>query len=180
MNRDAQRKAGIAARNSLSMHEVAQRSQTIVEGIVASPLWQKATTVLSYRAVGHEVDLSSLASFAQREGKRLCYPLCTAPGQMIALLPQGEDSWKAGSFGILEPVPERSMEIPPAELDLVLCPCTAFDRANKRMGMGGGYYDRYLSLCDNARIAAVAFQVQELDQLHVEPWDIPMEMVFKG
>ena len=180
MNRNEQRKQGIASRNALSMDEVKRRSLKIVEAIVASPLWQEAETVLSYRAVGHEVDLSALEDYARAEGKRLCYPLCTAPGQMIALLPLSADSWHRGSFGITEPVREKSEEIAPENIDLVLCPCTAFDRKNHRMGMGGGYYDRYLPRCKGAHIAAVAFAVQECDALDTASWDADMETVFFG
>ena len=180
MNRNEQRKKGIAARNALSMDEVKKRSLRIVEAIVASPLWEEAETVLSYRAVGHEVDLSLLEDYARAEGKRLCYPLCTGPGQMIALLPLSGESWQKGSFGITEPVREKSEEIAPENIDLVLCPCTAFDRENHRMGMGGGYYDRYLPRCTRARIAAVAFSVQECDALDTASWDADMETVFFG
>ena len=178
MERNEQRKKGIAARNALSMDEVRRRSLRIVEAIVASPLWREAETVLSYRALGHEVDLSALEDHARSEGKRLCYPLCTEPGQMIALLPLSEDSWQRGSFGITEPVRALSEEILPENIDLVLCPCTAFDSAGRRMGMGGGYYDRYLPRCTRARIAAVAFSVQECDALDTASWDADMEKVF--
>ena len=46
------------------------------------------------------------------------------------------------------------------------------------MGMGAGFYDRYLAKCVNAHIAAVAFEVQKADCIPMEPWDKPMEMVF--
>ena len=177
MKREQQRKAGIDGRNALCMEEVERRSLSIVEQIAASPCWEKAHMILSYRARGHEVDLSALEAYARREGKQLCYPLCIAPGQMIALLPQGENSWQKGSYGITEPIRELSEEIPPEELDLVLCPCTAFDRENHRMGMGGGYYDRYLPRCCHAHIVAVAFRVQECDALEVEAWDVGMEEI---
>ena len=176
--RDRQRRNGIAARNALPMEEVRRRSLLIAEQIAASPLWQEAHTILSYRAMGHEVDLSPLEVYARKAGKRLCYPLCTAPGQMIALLPYGADSWQKGSFGITEPLRDKSAEIQPEELELILCPCTAYDRENRRMGMGGGYYDRYLPRCIRAHVAAVAFTEQECGALAAEPWDVPMERVF--
>ena len=178
MTRDEQRAAGKAARRGLSPQERAAFSRAIVEAIAASEEWKQAKTVLSYRAVGAEADLSGLETYAAAEGKQLCYPLCTAPGEMIALLPLSAESWHVGSFGITEPLRERSRELPPEELDLVLCPCTAFDSAGRRMGMGGGYYDRYLPLCKNARITAVAFSAQGCDELASEPWDVPMERVF--
>ena len=62
---------------------------------------------------------------------------------MAALAPKGEDAWREGSYGIMEPVMEKSQMVQPEDIDLILCPCTAFDEDCNRMGMGGGYYDRY-------------------------------------
>ena len=115
------------------------------------------------------------ADFAE---KRLVYPLCISKTEMIALEPLGEDSWKDGYCGIREPVREKSVEIRPEEIDLVICPCTVFDEAGGRMGMGAGFYDRYLPRCTNAHIVAVAFEAQKADCVPMEPWDRPMELVF--
>ena len=46
-----------------------------------------------------------------------------------ALLPVGPSAWRKGMYDIPEPVPERSVIMDPSEIDLVLCPCTAFDAA---------------------------------------------------
>ena len=73
-------------------------------------------------------------------------------------------AWKTGAFGILEPDPARSELVPPEEIDLVLCPCAGFDGDGNRVGMGAGYYDRYLPRCSNAAIYAVAFEAQRLEQ----------------
>ena len=63
------------------------------------------------------------------------------------------------------------------ELDLVVCPCTAFDEACQRMGMGVGFYDRYLKGCVNAAVIAVAFECQKNAQLPAAPWDRPMDLI---
>ena len=56
----------------------------------------------------------------------------------------GPDGWEVGAYGIRTPVLERAALIRPEALDLVLVPCTAFDAVCRRVGMGKGYYDRYL------------------------------------
>lgn len=178
--RQTLRKSRIAARDALSAEERDRLSKSIVSRILASPVFRQAETILIYKGIRGEVRLEALeeavgADFAE---KRLVYPLCISKTEMIALEPQGEDSWKDGYCGIREPVREKSVEIRPEEIDLVICPCTVFDEAGGRMGMGAGFYDRYLPRCVNARIAAVAFEAQKADCVPMEPWDRPMDLVF--
>ena len=177
-NRKELRKSKIQARNSLSPEERERLSAIISDRIALSEVFQNAMTVLIYRATKGEVRLNTLERAAELAGKRLAYPLCISDSEMISLLPEDENAWKTGYFGIMEPVREKSVEIPPEEIDLVICPCTAFDEDCGRMGMGAGFYDRYLAKCVNAHIAAVAFEVQKADSIPMEPWDKPMEMVF--
>ena len=53
----------------------------------------------------------------------------------------------------------------------MLVPCTAFDAACRRVGMGKGYYDRYLPRCQNAVTLGVAFEVQRVERAAVDPHD---------
>ena len=177
-NRKELRKSKIQARNSLSPEERERLSAVISDRIASSEIFKNAETVLIYRATKGEVRLDALEKADEAAGKRLVYPLCISDSEMISLLPEDENAWKPGYFGIMEPVREKSAEIPPEEIDLVICPCTAFDEDCGRMGMGAGFYDRYLAKCVNAHIAAVAFEVQKADSIPMEPWDKPMEMVF--
>ena len=78
----------------------------------------------------------------------------------------------------MEPEPEKSTAVPPMEIDLVLCPCTAFDERGSRLGMGRGYYDRYLKYCEASFIAAAAFDGQRADAIPEEEWDVPVRVVF--
>ena len=169
------RKRGIRARDALSPEVRAELSGRTAERIAASSEFQNARTVLIYRAVRGELDLGELVHIAP--DKRYVYPLCLDAGEMVALLP-GEDAWQKGAYGIEEPVRALSEEVQPEEIDMVICPCTAFDGAGRRMGMGAGYYDRYLPKCSNAVIAAVAFDEQRAASVPVQDWDIPMQIVF--
>lgn len=185
--RKALRKAKIAARDSLTAEKRDRLSKSIVSRILDSRLFREAKTVLIYRGIRGEVRLDGLeeavemgseAGHPDFVGKRLVYPLCISKTEMIVLLPERADSWQDGYCGIREPIREKSQEIQPEEIDLVICPCTVFDENCGRMGMGAGFYDRYLEKCVNARIAAAAFEVQKTETVPMEAWDKPMEMVF--
>ena len=172
------RGAKIRARDSLSPEERGERSERIVQRILRSEAFQNAETVMIYKAVRGEVRLEALENAPEAKGKRFVYPRCVSSTDMIALLPQGDNAWSSGYFGIAEPVPERSAEIPPEKIDLVICPCTVFDAKCHRMGMGAGFYDRFLPRCTNARIAAAAFACQRTPAVPAAAWDRPMDMVF--
>lgn len=173
------RRQGIKGRDSLDEDRRRVFSSKIVERIISSPEFINANTIMIYKGVRGEVRLDELEVVSGDLGKRLVYPLCTSRTEMVALYPhRTKDSWQKGSFGILEPVREKSTLVLPEEIDLVICPGTAFDMKCNRCGMGGGYYDRYLPLCTNAHIVLVAFEVQKFNDIPIDPWDKPMEKVF--
>ena len=169
------RKEKKQARAALSPQERAEKSARAVERLAASEAFRQARTVMLYDHVGGELSLDSLLTHPAAAGKRFCYPLCVSRTEMIAMVP---GAWQPGAYGIREPVREASQEVPPEDIDLVVCPGTAFDPACNRMGMGGGYYDRYLPRCVNARIVMAAFEVQKVEAVPTDEWDQPVEAVF--
>lgn len=172
------RRAGIMARESMSQEEREEGSASIVEGILESPEYKSARIVMLYKAVRGEVRLDRLESDPSVRDKRLVYPYCIDKAGMAALEPMSNDSWGKGSFGIPEPLPEKSLEVSPDQIDLVICPCTAFDEKCNRIGMGAGYYDRFLVKCVNAHIISVAFEAQKAEEIPADPWDKAMEKTF--
>ncbi len=173
LEKQAQRKRGIRARSALTARQREKYSRRICEKIAGLEAFQRAETVLLYAAFRAEADLSPLLPAAA--GKRLAWPVCLPECQMAAAIPQGPEGWETGAYGIRAPVLERSLVVPPEELDLVLVPCTAFDPACRRVGMGKGYYDRYLARCVRAIKLGVAFQCQQVERAAVEPHDLRLD-----
>ena len=131
---------------------------------------QNAQTILLYAAFGSEADLSALAEKAQAQGKTLAYPVCGEAYSLTAAVP-GPDGWEMGQYGIRTPILRRSEILLPEALDLVLVPCTAFDADCFRVGMGKGYYDRYLPRCKNAVKIGIAFEAQRVEHAAVDEHD---------
>ena len=104
------------------------------------------------------------------------YPVCLPDRPMLAV---SGTSWKKGPFGIPEPDPDAGRIIRPSEIDLIVCPCASFDAACNRLGMGAGFYDRFLlKLRPDAFIWAAAFEIQKTDELFSDPWDVRMSRVY--
>ncbi len=81
---------------------------------------------------------------------------------------------KKGRFGIPEPaVPVFAAG---DELDLIIVPGVAFDRAGRRIGRGGGFYDRLLPQYRAVR-AGICFDFQCLEAIPGEEHDVKMNFV---
>lgn len=168
--KQAQRRAGIAARRALPEAQRAAANDALCRRIAATEAFRAARTILLYAAFGGEADLAGLAELARQQGKLTAYPVCGEEFSLTAAVP-GCDGWEVGRYGIRTPVLERSQLLQPEQLNLVLVPCTAFDAGCWRVGMGKGYYDRYLPRCTRAVKLGIAFEVQRVPHAAVDEYD---------
>lgn len=171
------RRSGIEARRSVPDRDRPWFNRCIAGHILRSEAFYSAKTILLYRAFDGEAELSALAAFALAAGKKIAYPYCLDRERMIALSPGKENAWVKGAFGILSPDPRLSEQIEASKLDLIVLPCAAFDDSKNRLGMGGGYYDRFLPLCTNATTVLAAFSAQRVEAIPVEKWDQSVDFV---
>ena len=88
----------------------------------------------------------------------------------------GPECLKAGEqFGIGEPTGPVYTQVD--QVEMIVVPGVAFDRKGNRMGRGRGFYDRLLKSTPNAYKVGVAFDFQMLDDIPMEPFDVPMDDV---
>ena len=64
------------------------------------------------------------------------------------------------------------------EIDFILVPGIGFTRDGKRLGRGGGFYDKYLekTLPQTLKIG-VAFSLQIIDTMRKENHDVPVDLL---
>lgn len=173
----ALRKAMLALRASLPPQLRAEYSRAICRRLYEHPALGAAERVMLYAAAGTEPNLAELAGLLSAEGRRLYYPVCGADGLMYAAAPDSPDAWRAGKYGIAEPDLAHASLISPEMLDAVLVPCVAFDASHRRLGHGGGYYDRFLPRCTRAVKLAAAFELQRAAEVPTDTFDVTVDAV---
>ena len=169
-----QRLIALTRRRALSPQQRIQASAVICRRLTELPKIQQAGTVLSYAATSDEVDLSPLHDWLRQNGKRVAFPVTEGQGIMHAVEAGTDTPWQKGRYGISEPVGQALDSV---SIDVVLVPCVAFDTACHRLGHGGGYYDRYLPACPQAKYIAVAFEAQRMEKINTDCHDLTMDLV---
>lgn len=161
-------------RRALSAEEVECASKAVAEKFFDLPAVENSKLILSYMPAKNELDVRIINEKLTKMGKRVAYPLCIEDGGLRLLVPESTDAFNIGAYGILEPDAERSSEVSAEELDLIIVPAVAFTPICRRLGQGGGYYDRLLAR-SNAVTVGVGYDFQLLDELPLEPHDRPLD-----
>jgi 5,10-methenyltetrahydrofolate synthetase len=173
--RRLQRAALIAARETISPDE-RKNATRIIAGRLDDAVAALGSSVVGlYWPIKREINLLSWAqTLMQSRHVTLCLPVVVAPKTPLEYWrwTPGE-ALKSGVWGI--PIPgERDVLLP----DLMLAPVVGFDRANYRLGYGGGYFDRTLAAQRPRPFAiGVGFELSRIETIYPQDFDIPMDLI---
>ena len=175
------RRAMKARRKGMAADEKAAADAAICEklkarrdiGVMADTL-NFVGALAVYLASPDEINIDPFIEYMLRAGVEVVAPRWNGETYELAKLKGlDEKNLRLGPMGIREPVDTDAVE--PKEVDAWIIPGLAFTRGGKRLGYGGGWYDRFLASApkDAAKIG-VAYSFQIVDDFPAEPHDIPL------
>jgi len=170
-------------RRALSESQQWQHGQQIVDRIEEVLGNSNNKRIAAYLATQGELSLDAWMQSNTRH--RIYLPkLYESVTPQLRFAPLCENTtWCYNRFGIAEPDHHWGETLHARQLDIILMPLVAFDRHGRRMGMGGGYYDRSLSFRKHRqhwlspKLIGIAHSCQQHDGLPENPWDIRPDMI---
>jgi 5-formyltetrahydrofolate cyclo-ligase len=131
---------------------------------------------MAFWSFGSELPTAPLLEELDRRGKTVGLPRIVE-GELEVRSYRPGDRVSETAFGAFEPVDGRVLDA--AEIDVVAVPAVAFDRGGRRVGYGGGYYDRFLPRT-RATHVGIGFDLQLLpagQELPAGHFDRPVDVV---
>lgn len=127
----------------LSQDYCRRADQKIFENVIGLNEYKAADTVFCYVGTANEIDTMPILMHALESGRRLGVPKCVSKGIMEVYEIKSIEDLAVGAYGIMEPV-QGCRRLSPKEIQFVCVPCLTCSSDGKRLGFGGGFYDRYL------------------------------------
>jgi 5-formyltetrahydrofolate cyclo-ligase len=159
-------------RTALGEEARQQASLSISGGIESWPVFQRSSIILAYMPISGEVDLTTLLE--RQPHKRWLLPrVIPEDNHRMVIHPYEPHRLIRHPFGMDEPAPD-SPTIPSNEVQLALVPGLAFDRLGRRLGYGGGYFDRFLHDLTGVSLGVI-YQALLLDHLPFGEHDVSVQ-----
>ena len=167
-------------RRSLSVAEHSLRSTRAARAVMQLPMFKAGNRIALYLPFDKETDTAALIAAAHRRGARIFVPVIVDRRRSRIRFYELDGKTRRGTFGIAVPV-RRGQAVPPRWLNLIVIPLVGVDGAGRRLGMGGGFYDRALEFRRHRRhwrgpyLTGLAFDCQRTESSFAEPWDVKLD-----
>jgi 5-formyltetrahydrofolate cyclo-ligase len=174
---EALSEAKAAARKSARLQRAglvsADAPQLLADALLAKCPPPAGAIIAGYWPMGEEMDPRPLMLALASRGHALALPVTPPRGQPLTFRAWAPGAaLRAGPMGTSEPF--AGDELRP---DILLVPLLAFDRAGRRLGYGGGYYDRTLAALPGAKAIGIAYAGQEMAEVPAGPQDFRLPLI---
>lgn len=173
--KDRLRQEALAARDDLDEVFRHRASLQIAKTVLELPELKGLNPIGAYWPIRSEVDPRPLTEALIARGQDVALSQILHPHLSFRQWRPGDPLVKGG-FGVREPGPDAPEVFPKA----LLMPLAAFDRRGGRIGYGKGHFDRAiadLSTQHPVLTVGLAYAVQEIDAVPVEPHDRKLDLI---
>ena len=157
-------------RKSLDNVVVDSLSNIIIDKVLALKEIKTNDTFMVYNSFGNEVKTDRLIKTLKSQNKIVALPI-TIDSDMLAGVPIGNE-YEKSSLGVLEPKSYTVIENP----SVIIIPLVACDKNLNRIGMGKGFYDRFLK-DKNCLKVGICYDFQVVENIPKNPTDIPLDII---
>ena len=170
------RRRVLALRDAIDPEVRNRAADRVTERVLALPEVAAATTVLAFSSFGSELPMLPLIRALVERGVRVGLPVITGT-DIVARAWRPGDPTVETSFGALEPADGAPIE--PSAIDVTLTPAVAVDRTGRRVGYGGGFYDRFLlrTRSDAVRVAVILAEQLVDEDLPAGAFDLRVDAI---
>lgn len=168
----------LTARRRHPLAAAREDAEAIAAHLLQAPEVRRAATVAIYISLSNEPGTGPLVEQLHELGRRLILPVLLPDNDLDWAVYQGPQSLVPASRGLLEPLGPRLGPEAVATADVVLCPGLAVDRRGRRLGRGGGSYDRALARVPvGTFVCTLLYDGELLDHVPAEDHDRPVTAV---
>ena len=146
--------------------------------------YKEAQIIFVYSSMEKEIPTQRIIDTAIKGDKKVALPKIRtgvkAGAKMDFVFINKDTEYKAGVYGILEPDSDEFINVNDMSDKIeMLIPGLCFDLRGRRIGYGGGYYDRYLTKYpeDKFHITALAYEYQIFENLPFAENDKPVNLI---
>lgn len=161
-------------KRAMTEEQITAASVRLGELFLNCPQYKNAKTVYGYLPYNQEVRTIPMLEQAMKDGKRVAVPKCYGE-QMRFIYMDDLSKVEKGYANIPEPIADSP--VADDKTALVLMPGMAFTKDGKRMGYGGGFYDKFLAAEPEHPTVALCYDFQMVEDLPTEAYDIPVDCV---
>jgi 5-formyltetrahydrofolate cyclo-ligase len=173
-----------ARRRGLKAADHALKSNLAASAITRLPAFKPGARVAIYLPFDRETNTAALLVAARRRRVRIYVPVIESRRHARLRFYPLSGKTRRGVFGISVPHgAARRHTVAPRWFDLIVVPLVGIDAAGRRLGMGGGFYDRALAF-RRARyrwrgpyLVGLAFECQRTAAVYAERHDIRLDAV---
>lgn len=167
----------LAVRRSISDADYRAWSAAACDCLWTVPEFVRAPRVLTYvSSKDNEVDTLGIIRRLLEEGREVFVPVMAPKRSMHWTRLHSLDALKPNRFGILEPPPVKTDSAEFGSEDVCLVPGIAFSPTGHRLGYGGGYFDRFLSVFVGLSLG-MSFDALVSTDIPQDGHDIPVRLL---